>query len=183
MKAKTHYCPSLNSIKYIAKFISANFAKQMTNALLLSKINYNIDVWGSTTKHNTNKIDNIMEKAARTILGKQSLGRTRQWLFTKLKWLNTENNCINTTQNYIYKQLNNKEEHYVKYYLTKNRSIRHQKQNKVGTHDPSMGFNQYTQRTFLYRAINIYNTLPRNITLIKINNHIQSSSILKKTTV
>ena len=46
----------LNSIKVISKYISRSFAKQMTNALLLSKINYNIDIWGGTTKHNLNKI-------------------------------------------------------------------------------------------------------------------------------
>ena len=70
-------------------------------------------------------------------------------------------------QNYIYKIINNKEEHYFKDYLIRNRSIRILKENKVGHHDPTMGFNTYTQRTFLYKAVNVYNCLPRNITLIK----------------
>ena len=63
--------------------------------------------------------------------------------------------------------LNNKEEHFFQDYLTRNRSIRILKQNKVGYHDPLMGFNSYTQRTFLYKAVNIYNSLPKNITLIR----------------
>ena len=78
----------LNSIKIIAKYISRSFAKQMTNALLLSKLNYNIDIWGATTKHNINKIDKILESAAKIVIGKESIGRTRDWMFKKLKWLN-----------------------------------------------------------------------------------------------
>ena len=48
-----------------------------------------------------------------------------------------------------------------------NRSIRNMSQNKVGHHDQSMGHSVYTQRTFLYQALNIYNKLPRELTLIK----------------
>ena len=43
-------------------------------------------------------------------------------------------------------------------------------QNKVGHHDPSMGHNSNTQKSFLYMAVNIYNKLPRNLTLIKNTN-------------
>ena len=70
-------------------------------------------------------------------------------------------------QNYIYKIINSEEEHNFKDYLTKNRTIRMLKQNKVGHHDQYMGHSQFTQNTFLYRAVNIFNKLPRNITLIK----------------
>ena len=40
-------------------------------------------------------------------------------------------------------------------------------QNKVGTHDQVMGQSTYSQRSFLYRAIELYNKLPKNLTLIK----------------
>ena len=38
-------------------------------------------------------------------------------------------------------------------------------ENKVGTHDQNMGHSVHTQRSFLYRAINIFNKLPKNLTL------------------
>ena len=59
-----------------------------------------------------------------------------------MKWLNVEKNYENTTQNNIYKIINNKEDHYFKYYLTNNRNIRNKSQNKVGHHDIIMGFTQ-----------------------------------------
>ena len=36
---------SLNSQKLIAKSVSQNFAKQLANALLISKLNYNVKIW------------------------------------------------------------------------------------------------------------------------------------------
>ena len=39
--------------------------------------------------------------------------------------------------------------------------------NKVGHHDVIMGHSNYTQKSFLYRAVNLYNKLPRDLTLIK----------------
>ena len=75
----------------------------------------------------------------------------------------------NTVQNSIYKIINSNNEHSFKNYLTANRGIRNYSQNKVGHHDQSMGHSVYTQRTFLYQALNIYNKLPRELTLIKQN--------------
>ena len=49
-----------------------------------------------------------------------------------------------------------------------------QADNKLGHHDQSMGHSTHSQKTYLYRAIALYNKLPRNITLIK------SHSIFKK---
>ena len=73
----------------------------------------------------------------------------------------------NAMQNSIYKMINNKDEHFFKTYFTENRSIRISKQNKVRHHNVEMGRNQYMQKSYLYKALNIYNKLPRNLTLIK----------------
>ena len=40
-------------------------------------------------------------------------------------------------------------------------------ENKLGSHDQIMGHSSHTQKSFLYRAISIYNNLPTNLTLIK----------------
>ena len=57
--------------------------------------------------------------------------------------------------------INHNKEHYMSHYLTKNRNIRTFSQNKVGHHDITMGHSNFTQMTFLYKAVNIYNKLPR----------------------
>ena len=38
-------------------------------------------------------------------------------------------------------------------------------ENKLGPHDQSMGQSIHTQKSFLYRAISVYNKLPKNLTL------------------
>ena len=43
-------------------------------------------------------------------------------------------------------------------------------ENKIGSHDQIMGQSIHTQKSFLYRAVAIYNKLPKSITLIKTHN-------------
>ena len=73
----------------------------------------------------------------------------------------------NANQNIIFKIINSNEKHNFQDYLLKNRNIRKQSENKVGQHDLIMGHSRYTQQTFLYSAIDNYNNLPKNLTLIK----------------
>ena len=47
-------------------------------------------------------------------------------------------------------------------------------QNKIGPHHQIMGQSTHTQKSFLFRSIDLYNKLPKNLTLIK------SFSIFKK---
>ena len=157
----------LNSLKSIAKTISQNFAKQLANSLIISKLNYNIEVWGNTSRNNRNKIDQILYAAARTVLGNQAIGKTKIWIMNTMKWFNMEQNYLNTTQNSIYKIINSQNEHYFKNELTKNRTIRYFTQNKVGHHDQAIGRTTQSQKSFLYTAVNIYNKLPQNLTLIR----------------
>ena len=104
------------------------------------------------------------------MLGKAALGRTRNWMMLKIKWLTTQKNYENSSQNIIYKIITSEEDHYFKDYLLKSRSIRNKSQNKVGTHDQIMGQSIFTQKSFLYTSIELYNNLPKNLTLIKQQN-------------
>ena len=157
----------LNSLKSIARTISQKFAKQLANSILISKLNYNLEVWGNTSQENKNKINRILIEAARVVLGKKCIGRTKSWIMKEMKWLTFEKTYENTMQNSIYKIINSKDDHFFKQYLTNNRGIRNFSQNKVGHHSSDMGHSPYTQKSYLYLAINLYNKLPRNITLIK----------------
>ena len=164
----------LNSLKYIARYVSTKFARQLGNSLLISKLCYNIDIWGHTSKQNIKKIDSIIHQAAKTVLGSESIGRSNKWMLSKLKWLNTNLYYENAMQNNIYKIINLDNDHDFKHYFTANRSIRLYSENKIGSHNQTMGQSPHTQKSFLYRAVALYNKLPRNLTLIK------SHSIFKK---
>ena len=67
----------------------------------------------------------------------------------------------------IYKMINNQDEHYFNQQLTNTRTIRTNKQNKVRHYNQQMGNSTSIQKSYLYRANNLYNKLPRNLTLIK----------------
>ena len=157
----------LNSLKLISKKISKKFAKQIANGIIMSKINYNIETWGNTSNENRRKIDKIIVDAAKIIIEKKTFGRTEEWILNEVKWLNVKKNYENTTQNNIYRIINSNEEHFFDYYLTSNRNVRNRSQNKLGHHHESMGRSKYTQQTFLYKSIEVYNKLPKELTLIK----------------
>ena len=70
-------------------------------------------------------------------------------------------------QNIIYKIVNSDNEHDFKHYFTANRSVRLHAENKIGSHNQIMGHSSHTQKSFLYRAVALYNKLPKSITLIK----------------
>ena len=80
----------LNSLKMIAKRVSKKFARQLANALIMSKIFYNIETWGATSKENRKKIDKIILEAAKTVTEKDTSGRTNKWILKELKWMNIE---------------------------------------------------------------------------------------------
>ena len=55
----------LNSLRMIAKNVSSKFAKQLANSLIMSKLNYHIEIWGKTNKENKNKLDKIILDAVK----------------------------------------------------------------------------------------------------------------------
>ena len=151
-----------NTLKLITKYISNKFARQMANSLMMSKINYNISIWGNTNKYNIKKINKIIEDPARLVIGKKAYGKTAEWTLKEIKWTKVETIYEQSVQKYIYKMLHSEDEHYIKYYWTKNRNIRNRSQNKVGHHDQIVGRSTITQGTILYAAVSIYNKLPKN---------------------
>ena len=157
----------LNSIRLISRYISINFAKQLANALFISKVNFNIEVWGNTTNAIRKKLDKTMLDVAKLVLGKTVIGRTQEWIFKQLNWMNIKTKYENAVQNTVFKILNTDNDHFFNFYLTNHRNVRTLSENKVGHHDPSMGHSSQTQKSFLYQAMSIYNKLPRNLTLIK----------------
>ena len=84
-----------------------------------------------------------------------------------MKSMNTNANYENAMQNSVYKMINSQNNHDFKYYFTKNINVRMLAENKVGPHDQTMGQSPHTQKSYLYRAIALYNKLPKFLTLSK----------------
>ena len=47
-----------------------------------------------------------------------------------------------------------------------NRSVKYEAQNKIRPHKPEIGKHTQDQKTFLYKSVNLYNNLPRELTLM-----------------
>ena len=58
----------------------------------------------------------------------------------------------------------------MKEYLIENRSNSKRRENKLGPHKPGVGMSKTEQDTMPYRAVNLYNSIPSELTLIKKHN-------------
>ena len=143
------------------------FAKNIVASFLIGKCNFHLEIIGNTSRNIINKIDQILINTARYILGKQSYGRGRKWIFNKMGWTNYYEMYLTSIQKMCHRILNSDDDHYYKSWLTNNRSVRSLANNKVGPVQANFGKSQIEHKTFLYTIINAYSSLPRELTLIK----------------
>ena len=63
--------------------------------------------------------------------------------------------------------INSDDQHYFCDYLLRNRSEKSKSQNKIGPYKSDISSKSLSQSTFLYKSVNVYSKLPKNITLSK----------------
>ena len=104
-----------NAIMRISKHVGFKFAKTLSNSILISKLNYHLEIWGACTNDQTNKINKILIDVAR-YLNPKSIGHTDVWCLRNMNWTNHQtrykiaiikltHKILNTdqgNQNYIY---------------------------------------------------------------------------------
>ena len=56
-----------HAVKYLLKSVNTEFARSIANALIISKLNYHIEVWGKSSKLIINIINNILISISRNI--------------------------------------------------------------------------------------------------------------------
>ena len=132
-------------------------------------MHHHLEITGETSMKIKSKINNIIIKTAKNILGKNAYGRTSEWILKELKWFNFETMYQLAVQKSTYKFINPEDgqnSHFFTDYMLTNRTVKNQAQNKIGPHKPNMGKKSIEQKTFLYKSVDMYNKLRREITLL-----------------
>ena len=122
---------------------------------------------GKTNRANITKIDNMIIKMAKQILGKQASGRTNEWILRKIGWLNFDDTYKLSILKTAHQIMNTNNNHFIKSELIRNRNVRNASQNKTGPNPKRFGINELEQQTFIFQVKKVYNQLPRELTLIK----------------
>ena len=104
------------------------------------------------------------------ILKEEAYGRTPEQLLTKLKWKPVQSLYNSAVIKFTNKILNNQDLLYFQSHFTTNRSVRRESEKKIAQYPVGFGTSKETRSLFRYRAHNLYNTLPPNLT--KARNHI-----------
>ena len=85
-----------------------------------------------------------------------------------MNWKNTNDLYEFSLIKYTHKIIMNENNpHNFRYYLLEGRNDLKRKSYKIGPHKPIIGRSQYTQSSYFYSTVNIYNKLPDNLTQIK----------------
>merc|ERR1712055_865342 len=155
-----------NAIYMASKFLSPKFLANYANAILMSKINYHLEVWGNCTKTQALLINKIIMSTARHIT-QNKYGRTDFFVLNSLKWHKIEEMYKLAVCKITHKFLNTMSNpHYLTAEIRKDRSIRMAAENKLGPKRPIRRGDQWTLKTFKHAAKSFYNYIPKEITLI-----------------
>lgn len=158
------------SILYnISRKIDKNVAKTLASGIFFGKMYHHLEIVGETSLKIRAQINNLIIKTAKNVLGYQAYGRTSEWMLKELKWLNFDQMHSISIQKSVYKFINPEDKeniHTFTDYMLTNRSVKYEAQNKIRPHKPEIGKHTQDQKTFLYKSVNLYNNLPRELTLM-----------------
>ena len=137
--------------------------ENVTNALVFSKLYYCSPVWSSTTKKNISKLQKIQNFAARIITNTRKFDHVTPVL-QKLRWLPVSYYLTYTVGALAFKCVKGLAPSYLSdRFVTRStvhdRNTRNKDYLNIPAYQSAAG-----QRTFLYRAIKLWNSLPRAIT-------------------
>ena len=157
----------LSALKQLSRIMSKNQLKKIADGTIISRLTTNIEVWGESTNKNIQKLQNILNQTTKIVLGPKGWGMTPEARLRELKWLPVKELYKKSVAKLTHKILNNKEPQALFESFTNNRNPRKIAENKVAQHNPGFGFHWAQRNTFEFRALNIYNALPHQLTEIK----------------
>ena len=147
--------------------------KIIANAILFGKINYHLLIWPLINNNNLKKVNKIIENVARTVYGAEHLGRTFEFVLKKLNWFKIEDLHEMAIIKFNHKLLNRNENHYLKDLITQNRFYKTFSENKIGPISNNsknlqnkIALGTLEVKSVMNKSLNIYNKLPRELTLI-----------------
>ena len=129
----------------------------------ISRLYYCSTVWSSTSKKNIKKLQGVQNFAARVISGKQKYDHITPVL-RELNWLPVSSTLMYNVGTLAFKCLRGLAPGYLGKQFKRRSSISNREtRNKNALNIPKYRL-AAGQRTFLYRAVTIWNSLPHSIT-------------------
>ena len=131
----------------------------------MGKLLYNLELWGHLNLTLSNKINKLMVKSANIVTKYSHIGRTDDKILQEAGWLNFKSTLRATCHKLTYKLINSLEGNQLTNEMILNRNIRYKSENITGLISPTQGWDSRSQLTFMYSSKNLYNRIPRHITL------------------
>ena len=154
---------SLSQINRVKHLLDRNTLLNVINALVFSKLYYCSSVWSLTTKRNINKLQNVLNFAARIITRSQKFDHIKP-VHIELKWLSVESMLIYRDCILVFKSLRGLAPDYPAKKFKKRSEI-HNKETRNKNKMDIPGYRTAAdQRTFYCRAVSLWNSLPERLT-------------------
>ena len=155
---------SLCQINRVKHLFDPKILENVISSLVFSKLYYCSNVWSSTTKKNIEKLQKVQNFAARIITGTQKYEHITP-ILKQLNWLPVPDMLKYFVGVLTFKCLNGLAPDYLNSYFQErlslhDRNTRNKKKLNIPAYRSAAG-----QRTFEYRAVSLWNSLPSNITV------------------
>lgn len=147
--------------KKCCHYVNQDTLRIVAESLILCHLSYCTEVWSSASKKDLTKIQVVQNKAARLVLG-CSIKTSRDQMYSTLSWLTLNQRIIVTLSTMIYNTLTMKMpislfNQIVYCNSVHSHNTRKANNGHIMTPYPKTNF---MKKTFLYRAIVIWNNIP-----------------------
>ena len=154
---------SLSQINRVKHLFDAATLERIINALVFSKLYYCSPVWSNTSKKNISKLQKVQNFAARIITGGRKFDHITPVL-RELNWLSVQSHVKYILGILAFKCIKGLAPSYLSDRFRRrsavhDRNTRNKRSLDIPGYKSAAG-----QRTFLYRATDLWNSLPRNVT-------------------
>ena len=161
----------LNMLKLLKKSASEKQMRMLASGILMSKLEYGTEVWGSAPEYMLKTLQSTQLEAARTVLGP----RTKRWsktsLLKEMKWPSVHQLAQLASAKLSHKILRSSQSAALAYRMLSkinhNRTTRHNGPHQLGPHPPGVGLSMLTKYQYRPNSYRHYKDIPMVIKEIK----------------
>lgn len=158
-----------NVLRKIVKLTNFNFAKQVANGLIMAKIEYAIQLWGTATQADIDIIQKLANRAAKVVLGHKANRWSIDKIMRNMNWLKVKELISYHQATLIHQILHTGRPEYLydRLAVTSQGVTRSRANDKLGPWPSTTGKTIFTSNIFIARSYKIYNELPGILTIIQ----------------
>ena len=153
---------SLCQISRVQHLFDKKTLISIINSLVFSKLYYCSTVWGGTFKENIRKLQLVQNFAARIISGKRKFDHISSTI-KDLGWLSVQDMLAYRDAQMVYKIINGSVPLYLKNFVKRRSDVHNRSTRNSHNLDIPKCRTSFAQRSFGYRAIKLWNSLPNNV--------------------